>query len=150
MSEAKEASKRTVQLKDPRMKEQQFARRWWVITVEEGTTQSDIQDSEFWTQVAIKFKPYDRLEIRSDDGLFFAEYLVITCDKTYATVKELSWTELSSKTAPRDSGYYEKWRGPHHLWCVLRKSDNAVMVTNFESKDLAIAEIPNVMKKALT
>jgi hypothetical protein len=144
------SEERAVQLKDPRMKQQEFSRVWWVITVEEGTTRKDIQKSEFWTQVAIKLKPYDRLEIRSDDGMFFAEYLVMTAGRTAATVKELSWIELSSKSTPVGSEYYEKWRGPHHLWCVLRLSDNEVMATNYESKDLAIAQIPIIMKKMET
>ncbi len=145
MSEAKK-EKRAVQLKDPRMKEQEFLRVWWVVTVEHGTTKEDILKPEFWTQVAIKLKPYNRIDIQADDGSFFAEFLVITCDKTYANVKELSWTELNTTKEQPHEEFYAKWRGPHLKWSVIRSSDKEAVKEGMETKDLAIAEILKLLK----
>lgn len=149
MSEALKI-KRTVQLKDARLKESDFVRIWWVATVEHGVTREDILRPDFWAQTALKLKPYNRIDVQADDGSFFAEYLVLTCDKTYATLKELSWTELNTaKEAPNEE-FYPKWGGPHLKWRIIRSSDNEAVMEMLDSKDLAIAEIPKLMKMVNT
>ena len=141
---------RSVQLTDPRMKEQDFLRVWWVVTAQAGTTKEDIQKPEFWTQVAIKLKPYNRVDVQSDDGAFFAEYLVLSCDKTYANVKLLNWTDLHAVVEQPLEDFYPKWRGPHLKWSVIRSSDKEAIKEGFDTKDAAVAEILNLLKQENT
>lgn len=136
-----EEKKRDVKLNHTRMKEGQFVRNLWVVTVEQGVNRDDLMNPGFWAHVAFQLRPYDRLEVRSDDGLFFAEYLVLSCERTYAKVKELSWASLTSQDvamSQEDLEQYEyKFRGPHAKHSVIRKSDGVVMVEKLETQDQA-------------
>ena len=138
-----EEKKRDVKLNHTRMKEGQFVRNLWVVTVEQGVTREDLTNPGFWAHVAFQLRPYDRLEVRSDDGIFFAEYLVLACERTYAKVKELSWISLTTKDVAlsQDEADLEKFeykfRGPHAKHSIIRKSDGAVMVEKLETQDQA-------------
>lgn len=144
--------KREVKLMHTRMKEAGFVRNLWIITAEVGVTREDMVKPDFWAHVASLFRPYDRIEARCDDGTFFAEYLVLTCDRTFAKVKELSYISLTSKDVSKTQLendlelYYTKFRGPHCKWSVLRKSDDSVMVEKLGSKDDANAWLVNHKK----
>lgn len=155
MSEKKEDKPRDVKLNQSRMKSGEFVRTLYVATVEMGTTREDLMKPEFWSQVSYMFSPYDRIEVRSDDGVFFAEYLVLACERTFAKVKELSFVSLTTKDvamtqAEKDLELYEyKYRGPHRKHSILRKSDGAVMVEEKDTKEQAVAWLHN-FQKALT
>ena len=135
--------KRDPKLNHARMKEGQFLRNLWVATVEQGITREDLKKPSFWSHVAMQFRPYDRLEVRSDDGTFFAEYLILACERTYAKVKELNWYSLTSQDvamtqSESDAEEFEyKYRGPHGKHSIVRKSDGAVMIEKLETQDQA-------------
>ena len=154
MSEDKEV-KRDVKLTQTRMKSGDFVRVLYVATVEPGVTREDLKNPSFWSHVSHMFSPYDRLEVRSDDGVFFAEYLVLAAERTYAKVKELSFVSLTTKDvamteAENDLELYEyKYRGPHAKHSIMRKSDNTVMIDKKETKEQAMAWLSN-HKKATT
>jgi len=139
MSEDKE--KRLVQPNHTRMKEASFVRNSWVVTVEEGTVRKDILKPEFWAHLAQQFRPYDWIEVRCDDDSFVAEYLVLSCDRTFAKVKEWKWVKLTEEEMKQDDEilqeYAHKWRGPQLKHCVIRKSDSACVVEGLPSKDAA-------------
>ena len=149
MSEDKD---RLVQPNHTRMKESSFVRNWWVVTVEEGTDKKDMLKSDFWAHLAEQFSPYDRIEVRSDDDAFFAEYIVLSCDRTYAKVKELSWFSLTSDETQQDEEifqeYAHKWRGPQLKHCVIRKSDSACVAEGFVNKDAAFKWIAEKKRAA--
>ncbi len=134
--------KRDVKINQNRMKSGDFVRTLWVATVEMGVTREDIKDPGFWSHVASQLRPYDRMEVRCDDGTFFAEYLVIACERTYAKVKELSWVSLTSKDVAQTQEDREefsyKYRGPHSMHSIIRKSDNKVMVEHKATKEDAM------------
>lgn len=117
-----------------RVRPAEVVRREWACTVEQGVTREDLSSPEFWSLKAREFKPYDRLEVRADDGTFFAEYLILTCDRTWAKVQELSWHNLGtqdislteSQEIERKSKYSVHWRGPHLLFCVERNDGGKV------------------------
>lgn len=151
MSEDKTEKKfkepRDVKLMPGRMKPQEYARNLWVITVEDGVTIEDIMKPGFWGNVAINMRPYDRVEVRCDNDEFFAELLVLRADRTSALVKKLSFIKIAAEEAKVkskdtnkiDSDDYEyKFRGPQKKHSIVRKSDNAVMVENMESKEAAL------------
>lgn len=139
--------KREVKLNHTRMKEAGYVRTLWVVTVEQGVTRDDMMKPEFWSHVSMQFSPYDRIEARCDDGTFFAEYLVLACERTYAKLKELSFVGLTSKdvamTQAEQEEYEYKHRGPHRGHSIIRKSDGEVMTEQQESKQAALAWLKN-------
>ena len=112
-----------------RVKLAESARNHWVVTVEQGTTREEILKPEFWALVGKTFRPYDRVEVRSDDGTFFSEYLVLSADRAWAKVHELRWVPLGTSDvsltlaaqAEHRQRFKVEWRGPHLKHCVERK-----------------------------
>ena len=117
-----------------RVKGAEFARNLWVVTVEQGTTRDDVRRPEFWSLVSKNFKPYDRIELRADDGTFFAEYLVLSADRAWARLHELSFHNLgtqdvaltAAQSAEQRRRYTIEFRGPHLLHCVEFKNGDKV------------------------
>jgi len=134
--------KRDVKINMNRMKSGDFVRTLWVATVEMGVTRDDLKNPTFWSHVAAQLRPYDRIEVRCDDGTFFADYLVIACERTYAKVKELSWVSLTSSDVAMTEESLEKfeykYRGPHSMHSIVRKSDSKVMVEHKQTKEDAL------------
>lgn len=124
---------------DKRIREQEFIRNLWIATVEAGTTKKDVMEPDFWAYVAIKFKPYDRIEIRTDDSEWFGEFLITSCDRTFATLFELSYYKLGTKAVPSKHSLYEyKWGGPYGKHGIVRTSDSAMMVNKLDTKKEAL------------
>lgn len=123
------------QLNPARIKGGEYARMYYVVTAEHGTTQKDMQKPGFWAHVANQLRPYDRIEARCDDGTFFAEYLVLSCGRSWAKVKELSFISLTSADVSQteaDSldGYEIKWKGPHVGYAAIRTSDSTMLTSD--------------------
>lgn len=137
-----EAEKRETRIPPNRLSVDDYARTVFVATVEHGTTREDLTRPDFWSPVAVKMRPWDKIEVRTDDGTFYAELLVLSCDRTWAIVKELAFVALGNKdisetkAAAVDSGYEVRFRGPHAKWTVIRKSDESVIKDGM-SKDEA-------------
>ncbi len=131
-----------IKLNPSRMKGAEYERTVYVATVEFGTTKDDMKDPAFWSHVSNKLKPWDRIEVRSDDGTFFAEYLVLASERTWAKVHMLSYTSLTSaevsqtQAAIENDEFEVRWRGPHLKFSVIRKADDAVLKDGM-SKDEA-------------
>ena len=112
-----------------RKKEAAQARNHWVVTVEPGVTRQDLMRPDFWAHMGKDFRPYDRVEVRCDDGTFFAEYIVRTADRTWANVQELAFHMLGTQDISmtqaqilEERGRYRiEYRGPHLMHCVERK-----------------------------
>lgn len=123
-----------------RMRGAEYERAVHVVTVEQGVSRETLKEPTFWAQVASKLRPWGRLEVRSDDGTFYAEYLVLACDRTWARVHELSYVSLTdadiSLTQAGDN-YELKWRGPHLKWSAIRKTDSVALQEGFQTKDEA-------------
>lgn len=131
MSENKETARNVM---PGRCKPAEIARNYWVVTVEQGTTQDDLKRPEFWALVGKNFRPTDKIEVHCDDGTFFAEYLVITADRAWAKVHELRFERLGiqdvaltqSHAADIRSRFSVKYNGPHLRFCVERKDGEKV------------------------
>lgn len=145
----------TGQLMPQRMHLAEHERTAYVVTVESHTSRELLKEPSFWSLVAKKFRPYDRLEVRSDDGTFWAEYLVLACDRTWAKVHEMSFHKLTTseiaqtQAAIQNDEFEVKWGGPHNKFRVIRKSDNAVIKDQIQTKDdadLALKEYVKVIK----
>lgn len=58
----------------------EYARNIFVVTPEHGTPFEDILKPSYWLHVAdtvsMRLRPYDRIEVRPEDGSYFAELIV--------------------------------------------------------------------------
>lgn len=127
------------QLDPSRVKQGEYERTVWVATVEQGTSRENLKDPSFWAHIANKFRPWDKLEVRADDGTFYAEFLILACDRTWARVFELNYQSLTSTdiSLTQADAYELRWRGPHLKWGVIRTADNAVVKESCQTKDEA-------------
>lgn len=125
-----------LQLGPARIQGHEFALNVWVVTVEAGTTIEQMESRDYWAHVANKLRPYDEIKVRSDDGAFYAHFLVLACDRTWAQVHRLSYHDLLPAAAKAEipDEYEIKWGGPYLLHRVIRKSDKAVLKENFQTK----------------
>lgn len=112
------------------------ARNIHVVTPEAGTPIEVVLSPDYWSTVAMNMTPWDRIEVRAEDGAYYAELLVLSCDRNWAKVKLLSKHSLTAEDTIPDPGvqthHQIKWRGPHHKWSVVRNSDNAVLKDKME------------------
>ena len=107
--------------------------------VEAKVTRKDLLEPQYWAHVANKLRPKDKIEVFSEDDSFYATYVVVAAEKTWARLHELSYHNLGqSQLSPEQQAHirqdYEiKSRGPKK-WSVLRKSDRAVLQENMHSE----------------
>ncbi len=126
------------QLNPARIKGAEYERTVWVVTVEKGTKLEHMQNPSFWSHVSNKLRPWDHIEVRSDDGTIYAEFLVLACDRTWAKVHKLRFESLTTSDVSQTQAAMEEFelehRGPHLKWGVIRKSDRAVLKENLQTK----------------
>ena len=116
----------------------EHARNTWAVTVDPKTVRAEIESPSFWSHIAHRLKAKDHIEVYSADGSFYAEYMVLSSDRTWAKVVALSWIDLTTiKSEVSDEvmkSYTVKWRGPKR-WSVLRNADNAVLHEGVHSEE---------------
>ena len=127
-----EAPERKIeQLNPARMKEAEYERTHWVATAHANTLPEDLLSPDYWSHCAAKFKPWDKIEARADDGTWYAEYLVLEAGRNWARTTLLTKHNLTTADVALSQaaqGAYEiKYRGPHSKWSVIRRGDNEVM-----------------------
>jgi hypothetical protein len=93
-----------------RLTQADFARVIFAVTPEYGTKIEDVLKPEYWAHVASKLKPRCRIEVLAEDNSYFAELLVITCGKTFASVTVLRYIDLSGKV-PKPETASDKTEG---------------------------------------
>ena len=97
-----------------------------------GHTMEHMLTPAYWAHVAPKLKPWDRVEVRAEDGTYYAEFLVLACDRTWARMHVLRWDDLSTQDvslteASQASAAFEVKHTPNLRWHVIRKSDRQIM-----------------------
>ena len=129
------APQRDVILQTNRCKPQEFVRTNWVATVESHVTREDMMTPRFWSNVAVQFRQFDRIDVRQDDGKFYAEYLILNADKTSAYLKELIWVDLTdNEVKTKEAEFKYQWRGPHAKHSIVRTRDGSVMVEKLDAR----------------
>lgn len=130
-------TKRAVVLDEPRIKLAEFERQAFVANASEGTTVNDVLEPAYWSYVASKLKPYDRIEVRLDTGEWLLELLVLGCDRNWARVHLLHKHELGPVEAdmPKAKKHRVEWKGPQLKWCVIRNSDDETIFKGLEKAD---------------
>ena len=132
--------KRDVQLSPAGLGQADYVRVVWAATAAFGVTREQIEDPAYWAHVAAKLKPKAKIEVTAEDDSFYAEYLVTSCDKTWAKVVCLKFVDLTATAVTREqvegitSNYSVEFRGPKK-WSVLRKSDRSVLQEGLHSRE---------------
>lgn len=121
--------KRAIPMLSPnRMQMAEFGRNIHLVTAESSEHPDDFLQPEFWAHVAKNFAPFDHIELRTDDGQYWAEFLVLSCDQQWAKVELLREVKLPEVAeAVADERFAVKWKGPHLKWCVIRASDSSIV-----------------------
>lgn len=128
----------TVSLTESRFRDASFWRNVFASNPEEGTTLDDMKAESYWAHVAKFLRPWDKIEVRAEDGTFYAEFIVRDSGRNWAKVelvKEHVFNTAGVEArAAADPEYITKYAGPHAKYRVTRKSDKAVMRDGFASE----------------
>jgi hypothetical protein len=124
----------------PRFKNAEYERTIYQACVEAGVAFEEVQNPAFWGHVGEKLRPNDRIEVIAEDGAYFAELLVISCDRLWAKTAVLRFVELSAPDvsaellSPLAAGYKVDYKGPHKKHVVIRLSDNEIVKDGIATK----------------
>lgn len=136
------AEKRAVILDEPRLKSAEYERSWWIVNAAEGTQVSDVLEPVYWSFIADRLRPYDRIEVRVDTGEWLLDLLVLGCDRAWARVAVLHKYDLGPVEAemPAAQKHRIEWKGPQLKWCVIRNADSEIIAKGHD-KTQAFAEL---------
>jgi hypothetical protein len=115
----------------------EFARAHFVFTASVGTTVEHLRTPAFWAKVADKFKPFDRLEVRCEDGSYFCEFLIRHASADGVELEPLSGAYLGDvgvvgKLEPLAAGLRVSYEGLHKKWTAW--SGTAVLRDGFATE----------------
>ena len=114
-----------------------YQRNKWDVVVEAGTTLEDLLRTDFWVHVGGNMKPFDTLEVVTEDGTMFAELFVVAQDRTWVKTVVLIYKDLTEDgkhlPAPESDAYEIKYMGPMAKFAVIRKSDKSKLKDGIES-----------------
>ncbi len=138
---AEETQKRAVPMVvQNRVQAAEHGRNVWLVTAESSEHPEDFLEPEFYAHVAKDFRPMDHIEVRTDDGQYWAELLILSADRTWAKVHLLREVKLAAvEQASDDKSYAIRYRGNHLKWSVIRLSDNSPLREGELDKASAIA-----------
>lgn len=111
-----------------RVQSAEHGRNVHLFTAESGEHPEDFLRDEFWGLVSKNFSPGDHVEIRTDDMIFWGEYLVLAADRTWAKLHPLREIKLPSASSRQVSPEYKvEWKGPHKKYCAIRIKDSSIV-----------------------
>jgi hypothetical protein len=132
-----------------KLEQAEFSRVLFSVTPELGTTIKEVLDPTYWRHVAGKLRPRCRIEVLAEDLSYYAELLVLSCDKTWANVALLSHVVLiaeEAKKSDKKEGEDDPFSTELHYvdyvqgaskGRVILKEGNKVVKDGFNSKKLA-------------
>jgi hypothetical protein len=144
-------------LRTDALREAEYERATWVAKIERAVEFQEVLKPGFWAHHSNKFRPWDKIEARSEDGTWFAELLVLDCSRTWAKVHPLCHVKLSTPDTSQSLAnmqealneglktYEVKFRGPRG-WSVLRTADGSVIQEAIGSRDSAMAWLAAFVK----
>lgn len=126
-------------------------RHEWSIMVPPGTTIKDVLRPGFWTHHSPRLSPWDKIEVRTEDGTWYAELLVMATDRSWARVHKLAYHSLTTADVSQSQASEEEiglaleglkvvHRGRDYKWSVVRREDNAVLREKLTTKHDAEAQ----------
>jgi hypothetical protein len=120
----------------------EYQRQEMVATPEPGTTLEEMLNPEYWSHIAKRVKVWDRIEVRSHDGAWWAELLVRAVQPFAVRVHVLRVAKFddnlkAAEQADLPAGYEVVNRGARG-WTVIRESDREVLREREASRALAV------------
>lgn len=134
---ADEQTKREMKLSPTGLKLAEYEFSYWVAAVDVGVTPAEMLEPSFWSHVSSKLKPWDHVEVRQDDGSYWAELLVLACDRMWAKMHLLREAKLSTpdvSLSQADARLRVEWKGPRLKHCVIRVKDGEIMTSEIQSR----------------
>lgn len=137
-----------------------YIRTHFVAVAEQGTTRDELKSPEFWKNIAPKVKVWDKIDVLSDDGTFYAEYLVMSCGRAWVKVREMLYINLTTSDvsatqaeaqdgvvqADSKEGHVVAWKGPINKWSIIRNSDKEYIKKGFDSEADATTALNEYLK----
>jgi len=131
-------------------------RHQFAIDVAIGVSLNDVMRPHFWTHHSTRLAPWDRIEVRAEDGSWFAELLVLATDRTWTRVHLLSRHSLTSadvsltqasddEVAAFRAALEVMHRGPRK-WSVVRKEGREVLSEDKQAKSDAEAAADEIAR----
>lgn len=122
-----------------RVQNSEFARTVHVATVPDGTTPDDCLNPAFWAHVAAQMRPYDKIEVREEEGKWYGELLVMRAGTGFAKVQKLFFVELAPvEEKPLEIDGYEIKFNPHKKFRVIRMADKVVVSEGHPTRAVAM------------
>lgn len=110
----------------------------WSCTAPEGSVPDDVLKQEFWSLTSEKLRPYDEIDVISNDASWMIKVKVLSCSNTWAHVHEMHRYQFETATSPSKSTRFRvMFRGPEEKWCVIRNSDDMVVMAKLETMQIA-------------
>lgn len=112
----------------------------YTYTVPEGTPFEDLIKADYWAHVAQKFRPHTIIKVVPEDGSYWAELLVLSCDRLWAKVFVMRHYDLqavdadSAAVASLADGFEVLWKGPMKKHVIVRKADGAILQAGIQQK----------------
>jgi len=136
-----------VQLPPNCMQEAEYQFTVWSAMIPNGVPAAKVMEPGFWALYAPKFKPFDEIRARAEDGTWMARFVVLEAGRTWARLQQLEHHNLGTqdvsltKTANLNldeakKGFEVKHRGPKG-WSVIRRLDKQIMHEGAQSKGAA-------------
>lgn len=125
----------------------EFQRAVYFASPEAEDEWSDLFANDYWVNIAHLLQEHDLIEVIRQDGAYWGMLLVVKAEPPVVKVKELMFKELESVPETGDSPVEVKWQGPTNKWCLVRKSDGAVVTKGIANKDEATEEAMRYSQK---
>lgn len=109
----------------------EHGRNPWYLKVAKGVQPEDLLEPAFWANHSGKLAPYDKIEVRAEDGTWYQELIVMDSSRAWARVKPLipavrfSTSDVSQSETVQTQ-FEVMHRGPRG-WSVVRTKDREVM-----------------------
>ena len=136
-------------INEARFRAAEFWRNLFAVNPEYGTTIEDMLKEGYWAHVAAKLRPWDKIEVRAEDGSFYAELMVRDAGRNWAKVVLLSLVKFEAVPDQElviDQNFKVKWMGPHRKWAAIRMKDNMVLKDGMLDKPSVLKYIENHVK----
>lgn len=130
------AKKQAPVLMPDRFGEAEFKTKYFVADAEVGVTPEQVMDPNYWAHVAAGIDPFDKIEVRAEDGSWVAHLVAVSCERHYTKVildRLIKIEENVERDAP-SSKYKVEFKGTHHKFVVVRLADGQVLQSGFKTR----------------
>lgn len=114
----------------------------WVIDAEASVQPEDLLEPAYWSHMAPSFSAFDTIEVRAEDGRWIVKLRVLFAERNYAKVKMEGQPFFVEENAASDQSaakHFVDFKGPHHKYVVIRRSDSALIKSGCKTREEATA-----------